>query len=57
MISNIIVILLVIWALGYSGYRLIDFIKSAGSDKPAKCSCSSCPYVEKKHKKNNLTTF
>jgi len=47
MISNIVVVLAVLWALIYAGFRLLDFFKSVGSDKPAKCSCSSCPYVDK----------
>lgn len=43
--GNVIVILAVIWALAYSAYRLADFIRNAGKDKPVKCSCSSCPYA------------
>jgi len=47
MIGNILVALMVLWAAVYSAFKLKAFIKNAGSEKSVKCSCSSCPYMEK----------
>jgi len=47
MISNIIVGIIVLWAAVYAGFKLKEFITNAGSEKPVKCSCSSCPYINK----------
>ena len=48
MVSNLIVFAVVLWAAVYCGFKLKKFITDAGSEKPVKCSCSSCPYVDNK---------
>lgn len=48
MIGNIIASALVLWAVVYCGFKFREFIMNAGMEKPLKCTCSSCPYIENK---------
>jgi len=43
MISDIIMAIMVGWALVYSGLKLREFFAQAMSEKDMRCSCSGCP--------------
>ncbi|MCD8553090.1 FeoB-associated Cys-rich membrane protein [Seleniivibrio sp.] len=42
MISNVILAVILLWALGYAGNRAWKTYKQAKGDKPMECACSGC---------------
>jgi hypothetical protein len=42
MMSNIILVAILLWAVGYAGLKAWKTYQQAKSDKPMQCACSGC---------------